>query len=561
MGAYGDGIHDDTSIIQNAINNIKNILLPSNSIFKVLNIEITTNKCSIYGEDRNTSILNAHFIFIRDNSDFTLYNLTFDGKDNSQGFRFLRSNNVIIRNCSFVNITNKDLDMTKAIAFDDLNYGIVENCIFDNIYASDENGVEGTNNIGACRAIWTYGADKITIQNNIFKNIIGEEDTDIIHIQSGTKGDISSGFPYQGLRHGYPFEIVISNNTFYITKVKSSIKIQCDGVSIRNNQFYVNNITNRMLAVIRVQAGDNHTIDNNFIKVYTGTQNVPHIIYYHTCANSTISNNIFEIDGNSNVDAHDYSGLFICSGTQNVTFINNKINVGNWRAIFYLLGNENIVIKNNFIKCNADTYRPSLLRTGNSYNRVQNNLYFEYNYYEEKDATEGYGQFMEISTGENIYINHNNIYYNRTFEPIRIDTISGDFYFEYNLIDTITTSDNPYYILTFAKATSNIYSRYNTVKYKNRVTALIRAYDLLTNVHFSAAYDNNGAGLYYCQSGQDLNELNYYDTYYQGHNLDLGWGPAGIKYQNGHKFFYYNSHKIKTYYNGTWYNADGTTDA
>lgn len=558
FGAYGDGEHDDTNAFNKSISYGNNILIPIGE-FLVTDIIIDKDNKSFIGEDKKNSILIAHSIIFEDNGNIILNNFTFDGKDNSQGITFLRSSNVTIDNCNFINITNKDLKLTKAISFIDTINGVISNCLFNNIYASDENGIEGTDDIGVCRAIHTYGAEKVSIIKNYFSNIIGEEDTDIIHISAGTKGEIDENFPFLGMRHGYDFQNLIKDNIFYVSKVKSVIKVQCDDTEISNNSFFINNSTNRILAVIRVQAGEHHIINNNYIEALEGSENLAHIIYYHTCANSIVSNNIIKIRGNKNVGGNDYSAIFLCSRTDNISFIKNILEIGNYRHIIYLRGNTNTFIEENDIKVLAKDYGPTLLRIATAENsEIQNNLFFRNNHYVDTELATTRGLLMQIENGEELHIEYNKLHYIRTFEPIRMQFVEN-FYFENNLLDNPTDGgDGVYYPIVFADEANNLYCRYNTVTNEEKISALFRAYNILHNFHISAAYETDGKGIYYLQSSQDKSEITYYDTKYKMYSVDVGWTPESINYQNGHTFFVYGTNKTISYYNSKWYNNDGT---
>lgn len=153
IGAYGDGVHDDTNVLSVAFNSGKTVYIPNGEYIQNSRIDITSS-VKIIGENKyNTKIVNSDniagdfssFIYSENINNISVKNLTFDGGTQTVSRHIL---NFI--NCH--NLELKDLYSTGGLGYvtrlNNSNNITVKNCEFDTITGVDGNpggGIYGQN--------------------------------------------------------------------------------------------------------------------------------------------------------------------------------------------------------------------------------------------------------------------------------------------------------------------------------------------------------------------------------------------------------------------------------
>lgn len=157
---------------------------------------------------------------------------------------------------------------------------VVKNSIIESI-SSFEDGKVG-NYIGATRGILTSGGN-VTIEGSKFREILGDEDGDCIHIQ--TEPDSKDEWRSAGK--------VIIESCFFESFGKRAIKIQASDVVARNNKISSKN--KKIYSAISVY-GSRNVIDNNEIDVSNSTAALTII----SGRKNRIRNNIVFVDREEN---------------------------------------------------------------------------------------------------------------------------------------------------------------------------------------------------------------------------------------------------------------------
>lgn len=145
---------------------------------------------------------------------------------------------------------------------------------------SYEDGKIG-NNIGSTRAIYTNGG-KVFISNSEFKDILGEEDADCIHIQ--TKSNNVLSWESAGIAE-------IRNNIFE-NFGKRAIKIQASDVLIKDN--FIDSKFQKISSGISIY-GSNNQIRNNIITLIEGMS----AININSGTNNILEDNLIDISNSS----------------------------------------------------------------------------------------------------------------------------------------------------------------------------------------------------------------------------------------------------------------------
>jgi parallel beta-helix repeat protein len=259
--AVGNGIADDTSIIQSAIEeNPGSEILLKNGIFKITNSLTLKSGRTLIGENGTLLYSSSGITMINCQSDTDILNLKINGNDLANRGIVIPTgvNNVTISNCELFNFAGNGSEPAYGIRiYDSSDISIVDTIIHD-IDGGGDN-VAG-NIIGANRAIMIGCALRTLIDRCEIYNIGPWEDGDGIHVQTTGMADVT-----------------ISNSTFY-NFMKRAIKIQASGVVVTNNLIfcdYDQEGVNSSHSGISLYSSSNCEISNNIImlkRAFAGIQ-------------------------------------------------------------------------------------------------------------------------------------------------------------------------------------------------------------------------------------------------------------------------------------------------
>lgn len=329
FGAKGDGVSDDTAAIQNCLNLCAACRFEKEYKTTYLSLGKSSTLYSLSGEAiihfNRIECVSTNSISM-DGSRFS--NLIFDGDMACDGL-LIKANNITIEGCTFKNIKgtgNYYGGLTAAIYGGDyysltgeIEYSniTIDNCVFDTCEPVNENTASASNTTVA-RFVSLHNFHDARINNCIFKNLIGLQDSDCIQIQGNEIA--ATSFPFAGSGNwsgsspAYPntiykhYSTSICNNSFYLHDTKSAIKVMVSGVSIVGNSITVvhDNLSPLgavpQYAVIRGHRVQDLEIINNQI----GLKNVKQIDGVFTLgfvANGIISNNIVsKVEGDYDIE-------------------------------------------------------------------------------------------------------------------------------------------------------------------------------------------------------------------------------------------------------------------
>lgn len=291
FGAKGDGITDDTTSINKAINDVAgsggNVLIPYSPnpyLFSVLNIPKGVNLIGINNPVlKSTSLASDNTIVLNGNN--ILQDLTLDGDNKSKWGVIVTgtASNVRIKGVEVKNLLGDTITGGKGIG---VNKGAsdvsITNCKFNNINAP-ENGVQG-DSYGASRGILIEECQRITIKECFFDGIGGFEDGDCVHIQS-----VSTESP-TFWTHAY--NVLIENNYFVNVK-KRAVKVQASGVTVKGNYIESNYIDQTNCPSSGVTLfGSFNTVEDNKIFYKRSVYGIES----NQGTGNTISKNYIEVD-------------------------------------------------------------------------------------------------------------------------------------------------------------------------------------------------------------------------------------------------------------------------
>ncbi len=299
FGAVGNGIADDTTAIQTAINsaNDRTIFLPK-GVYLVNSLTIPSN-VKIVGEDATIkAIKNTSKLITITGSNIFISNLLIDGDNRVLSGVFIKhgSENVSLTNSTIQNISSTDstidvYPISSGIRLEGTTKNItIDSVTIQNVYAKVITSKGGHY---VSRGIFIMSRDiskpdpppqNIIINNCLIDGIGPKDDGDGINIQSYKKS----------------VSLKISNNTFK-NNHKRAIKIQDDGAIIEGNLIYNSFFRNNyydtypekndydMYAAISVYA-DNVIIRNNTV---TGIGSYSAVIDLDSSSNVKVLNNDF----------------------------------------------------------------------------------------------------------------------------------------------------------------------------------------------------------------------------------------------------------------------------
>ena len=177
VGAYGNGVNDETEILNYAFSNFDNIYIPKGK-YIVNNKVKVTKKIYVTGSDNTEFIADFDDSFIefeKNVKDISFESIIFDGINNRENREFLKlyGNNINIKNCTFNNAS-------MCIYLNGVNnYNLEDNKFYNSLFGisseyNSENGKITGNEI--CNNVRTgidliSNIDNVEIsKNNIYDN-------------------------------------------------------------------------------------------------------------------------------------------------------------------------------------------------------------------------------------------------------------------------------------------------------------------------------------------------------------------------------------------------------
>lgn len=371
FGAVGNGSADDVNAFKRAIATGKPILLTQKYYISV-SITFST---SVYSYTNAEIVHDAIITFNKNN--IIVSGITFNG-NNSSPYVHCTADDACFYKCQFKNFSgNENYKQTFTLRLGEYNTVVhtgivVDSCVFDGATSEYENGVEGDSQ-GVIRQIYVQNCSA-KIVNCEFKNCIGKEDADIIHVQSVS--ELNSNYPYEKMS-GICFTAVpciIEGNTFHLSKCKSAIKIQCSDVIVQNNIILIEDeeTIDGSRYAFRASVCNNVTISSNIVDIKDASSlKLSSVFMVEAMENIIIQGNLVYDNATGLGDIYDSNAsatVLVSRFTQTSIFSNNSILL---RAIHNLLDVEysTIVISGNKIEC-AGNYPDSILYIGKYYNHA-----------------------------------------------------------------------------------------------------------------------------------------------------------------------------------------------
>ena len=297
FGATGNGVTDDTQSLIDAIEHIK---LKGGTIYFPQGIYLISSKIKIYsnitllGETNNT-ILKANsdnygFIIFGDNVEIN--NLKLDGNGKKYNVNKIidcgYENQKHTKNFSLINcyVGNMKSNWCCGVSLAFTENSTISNCVFDG-FESSGNGTIGDLDGSARAIVISDNSNGYKIENNTFKGLSDEEDSDFIHVKGVKVEDIT--FPYMGEMFG-KCKGDIKNNSFF-GYMKSAIKVQAQDVNISENTIDIRDIEGKKpYSAIRVQNSTNCIVSNNKV-LLNSNEKISNVYVLQRSKNVIYSNN------------------------------------------------------------------------------------------------------------------------------------------------------------------------------------------------------------------------------------------------------------------------------
>lgn len=341
LGAYCDGVHNDSSIFNTAIQYFNTLILPKSDVLLNNIIDVNKNNITLIGDNTNLIFNNSHINY--DNllhySNLIIKNINFKTTNGTDYFiKAYGLKNVKIFNCSFENANFSSIYSGEGFVNDTWK---IENCYFNN----------------SPFQISLRPFKDIFINNNIFENI-NEKDVEqpphFIYLRSDTNIRFIEDYDHKIIGDNIVAtgnNVNINNNYFngYIegTQVQAfAIKISCTANVV---EYYTNkniNISNNKIlnteCAIFIFSSENMVISNNEIISTPERSLANNILRFDYCKIIKIINN--SINFSTTPDASVYRCILVNS-CFNVFIKNNKL---------YQKGNKMIASTNTFNVNNLD---------------------------------------------------------------------------------------------------------------------------------------------------------------------------------------------------------------
>lgn len=356
FGAYGDGVHDDTEAINNALNSGSDaVVFEANATYKTndiislktSNITIFGNNATLFTDDNYRSRNNYYeWYFNVEASNIVINDLNIEAREtNPVGYKtqfvIMNASNVTVDNCSFIipstvlpSGASHDLEYSNLDLFTGWHNIKIQNSTFVNL---------ADTNAGVCaefRDIYNHGASDLIFTNNILTSNCHDE---ILASFTGSTTTISN--------------VYIANNTInalagIVSKPRTlGVSLGYDGFGLDNITFSGNTLNvSADYAAIAIGDSKNVTVNNNTINFTPLVNWNPVYVLKGSIVNNNInvSNNTIDIIDNPKAN---FAG--ISDGYLNLTYNNITCNSNVSESLFI----NNSVVSNNTITVNADAKR------------------------------------------------------------------------------------------------------------------------------------------------------------------------------------------------------------
>jgi len=397
-GAKGDGITDDTTAIQNAINSNKIIYFPPGTYKITSPLSLNSNNY-LYGNKKYSKIIvesDIHIISTSLKNNITIENLWFygnGGAGNASNLYFTDCNDLTIKNCIIENAPNRGINISTSNRVEIINNLLISNgknktsdgetiylglCtnslimgnkIYDtgthgiNFFRSDQtncshNIIDTCGHTGITGSGYTGGsAEFCIVEGNTIKNvsrsgIIIENGANYCSISNNTiDGACDYGIIVSDGADGPgPIQCVIIGNTIYnintpVTGDGTGIRVYGTNTTPSNNAIIVGNtIENTEGYGVQIKYSNYSSITGNSIKSSLNG------IRLDDCIGCSVNGNIVyysDSDGFSIVNCNYCS---ICGNTS----VNNSVNIVD-RSGFNLINSNRCVLNGNIAYDNRAT--------------------------------------------------------------------------------------------------------------------------------------------------------------------------------------------------------------
>ena len=415
VGAYGNGVNDETEILNYAFSNFDNIYIPKGK-YIVNNKVKVTKKIYVTGSDNTEFIADFDDSFIefeKNVKDISLESIIFDGINNRENREFLKlyGNNINIKNCTFNNAS-------MCIYLNGVNnYNLVDNKFYNSIFGicseyNSENGkitgneiynnvrtgidlISNVNNVEISKnSIYDNGGTGLECNGGIFTNFSVKENYIANNGYGENLNDLREGINFHGAKNTSITKNKICGN--------ASNGIDIDGTNSNSSDYRSENVT----------VSENY-IENNGKKSGQGL-----IIW--SSKNVNIEKNTFSNNYKNNITVGSQKDSELIS--QGISINSNRMNgvLGDGSCYFIYLENavENLILSENKMYAISTDVDRRIIETN-----VKN------------------GNFKNIIIGKNDYSNFfkDNVMYLHNYKseinPINITNYESNEYKDYNIND------------------------------------------------------------------------------------------------------------------------------
>jgi uncharacterized protein YjdB len=339
-GAAGNGVTNDTSAIQKAINDYDVVDLQGKTYLTNqlhLKSNATVKNGTLISKNAE-SVLDGYEI-----SNVTIDNVTIDGQNSSETGIFLwLADNASVSNCTVKNIRTKS-SIAAGIFLRSCSYGNIYNCSVSNIVGV-QNGTVG-DDVGTSRGVHLDTCTHMTVDHCNISEIRSLEDGDGIQFLDDSSTIDTNAYN------------VISNCTF-LNCDKRFIKLQQSGVTISGNQLISNNSAEMSAAIISVYAS-NISIENNILN---GNTDVPIAIGSQIV---DIINNVSIKNNNISYQQSNWQGTIVLESS---SLVENVIIDGNTLNGYTPVQDDGVLIR---------TYAKNIQITNNTMNNAVYGVHFK----------------------------------------------------------------------------------------------------------------------------------------------------------------------------------------
>lgn len=343
-GAKGDGVTDDTSKLQMAINSGRPVALISNYLISSVSISSDTVLRGFNGKLVQKG--NSPLIQILNNSqNIYIENIEFEGKStglsgNNRGINsyenfssdtFDSAKNVFINNCRFSNFSI-GIALTRSLNI------VIENCIFENMHYVPSESAGGY-------GVLLQTCKNVNIQYNTFQfDVSGRHG---VYIATIRNSELDTRC----------YKVNVSNNIFKgsgtnFERIEAILlSRECEGLVIEHNLF--DSVQEPIFCLGTNYATKDIIINGNIInniKLPSQTQKEVYLIAIRSSENGslpaenvTITNNVLDI---TNSEAHGCQGISVHN--LNNGLISNNTLLGNFSINAVFVHSTNVVLEGNF---------------------------------------------------------------------------------------------------------------------------------------------------------------------------------------------------------------------